>query len=57
VEQIDPGCDAPVLAGLLLSAVSPESLARLAREDGPEAGVQRLSDGAIALLRGISRVD
>jgi AcrR family transcriptional regulator len=57
VEQIDPGCDAPVLAGLLLSAVSPESHARLAREDGPEAGVQRLSDGAIALLRGISRVD
>jgi hypothetical protein len=57
VEQIDPGCDAPVLAGLLLSAVSPESLARLAREDGPEAGVQRLADGAIALLRGISRVD
>ena len=56
LEQIDPGCDAPVLAGLLLSAVSPESLARLARDDATAAAGERVADGAIALLRGLSRV-
>jgi AcrR family transcriptional regulator len=56
LEQIDPGCDAPVLAGLLLSAVSPESLARLIRDDGAEADVERVADGAVAVLRGLSRL-
>lgn len=67
LEQIDPGCDAAILAGLVLSAVSPESLARLERENavdggdggggcrGADAGAKRIADGAIALLRGLSR--
>jgi AcrR family transcriptional regulator len=57
LEQIDPECDAPVLSGLLLSAVTPESLARLVRDDGAEADGERVADGVIALLRGVSRVD
>lgn len=52
LEQIDPRLDAPVLAGLLLSAIAPENLARLLRENGVEAG--QVADGVVALLRGLT---
>jgi AcrR family transcriptional regulator len=55
LEQIDPALDAPVLAGMLISAVSPQSVAWLARDRTPDLlDAERIADGAIALLHGLT---
>jgi AcrR family transcriptional regulator len=51
LEQIDPGLDAPVIAGLLLSAVEPENLHRLLRGQG--ADPERVADAVVAMARGL----
>jgi AcrR family transcriptional regulator len=51
LEQIDPRLDAPVLAGLLLSAVDPPSLHRLLRREN--AAADRVADAVVELLRGL----
>jgi AcrR family transcriptional regulator len=52
LEQIDPRIDAPVVAGLLLSAVSPIALHRLLRAQGIDAA--RVADAAVALMHGVT---
>jgi AcrR family transcriptional regulator len=49
IAEIDPRLDAPVLAGLLCSAVAPASLQRLLRDEG--IGAERVADAAAALAR------
>jgi len=51
LEQVDPRLDAPVLAGLLLSAVDPPGLQRLLRRENADPA--RVADGIVALLRGL----
>ena len=52
LEQIDPRLDAPVLAGLLVSAVEPENLQRLLRGEGADA--DRVAGAVVALARGLA---
>jgi AcrR family transcriptional regulator len=52
IEQIDPRLDAPVVAGLLVSAVAPHNLQRLIRVNGADAA--RVADGVVSLMRGLT---
>jgi AcrR family transcriptional regulator len=52
IEQIDPRLDAPVVAGLLVSAVAPYNVQRLIRVNGADAA--RVADGVVSLMRGLT---
>jgi AcrR family transcriptional regulator len=52
LEQIDPRIDAPVVAGLLLSSVSPTGLHRLLRTQRVDPA--RVADAVVALMHGIT---
>jgi AcrR family transcriptional regulator len=52
IEQVDPRLDAPIVAGLLVSAVRPGNVQRLIAVEGADAG--RVADGVVALLRGLT---